>query len=170
VGRRPLLVIAGWLGAAVLALSIGYTATNVIGNDLSSASSTPLTPAEVEERLGAASTTAPSGAGPSTVPSPPTPSSPVPSSPAAPSASAPARKTFATPGGTVVARCTGARVQIVSTSPAQGWALHDQDSGPQDEAEAEFRATDDDHRRVKINVRCASGTPVIATRLEEDDD
>jgi hypothetical protein len=167
VGRRPLLVIAGWLGAAVLALSIGYTATNVIGNGLSTASSTPLSPAEVEERLGAASTTPPPDTAPFATPSSP---STTPPSPSAPSTTAPARKTFATPGGTVVARCTGARVQIVGMSPAQGWAMHEQDSGPQSEAEAEFRATDDDHRRVKIDLRCVSGTPVMDVRLESDDD
>jgi hypothetical protein len=167
VESRPLIVLAGWLGAAMLALSIGLAATNVIGDDLSTASSVPLSGAEVEKRLGAVPTSTSAGTATASAPA---------SAPASASASAAAstpaaiRKTFPTRGGTVIARCTGARVEIVGMSPAQGWAVHEQDSGPRTDAEAEFRGTADDHQRVKVDVRCSDGTPVIEVRLELDHD
>jgi hypothetical protein len=176
VGRRPLLVIAGWLGAAALALSVGLAATSVIGDELTPSAGDPISPAEADRQLAAAPAAAvpssptalPSSALPSeALPSEALPSEALPSG--APSASGDGvgvRKTVTTAGGTVIARCTGARVEILSMSPAQGYAVHERESGLDDSAEGEFRSTADNHVRVKVDVRCAAGTPTVGVRSE----
>jgi hypothetical protein len=54
-------------------------------------------------------------------------------------------------------------------SPAQGFAVHEKDQGPQDDAEGEFRGSADDRDRVKISVTCADGRPSVSARSEGGD-
>jgi hypothetical protein len=214
VGRRPLLVIAGWLGAALLATAVGLGAISVIGAGLTSSGGERLSEADVARELaaaasaspavpgGAASTPAPAPASTSTPGSAPPASdgtgdspAPVRTSPSAapagtattvpsrPRTTSPSRttsvaggpsvpgaaRTFATRGGTVTARCVGSQVEIVSMSPVQGYAVHERATGPRDDAEGEFRSTGDGHDRVKVDVRCRSGAPVIEVRSETGD-
>jgi hypothetical protein len=160
VGRRHLLAIAGWLGAAALAVGAGLAATDVIGTGLSS-SQNPVQSedAVARELAGAAATPAPSP------PSASLPSASRPSPEAAPSVSAgpdPVRKTFRTSGGTIIARCVGDRVQVLSMSPAQGYAVHDGiGREPRTTVETEFRSRGDNDDRVKADLRCSAGTPVL---------
>ena len=145
---------AGWLGAAVLAVLVGLGAVSVIGNGLTSDGSTPaLSAADVDRQLREA-TPAPSASAPA-----PTGTSPAGTEPTAES----------TRGGTVVARCVGTQAEIVAMSPAQGFAVHEKDQGPQDDAEGEFRGSADEHDRVKITVTCAGGHPSVSTRSEGGD-
>ncbi|HET6529955.1 MAG TPA: hypothetical protein VFH03_04970 [Actinoplanes sp.] len=141
-----LIIAAGWLAAAVLAVLVGVVAISVIGDGITSPLTRPLSRAEVEREL-AQATSAPS-----------VPRSPSPSAPA--SASAP--RSFATAGGTVVVRCVAGRAEIVSMSPAQGFEVHDGGDG----AEGEFRGISDDHDRVEVEASCRGGRPA----LEERDD
>jgi hypothetical protein len=161
VGRRPLLVIAGWLGAAVLALFVGLAATDVIGRGLASSSaSAPLSPSQVAEQLATVSTATAPPTAPSSGPSSAGPSSGSGATSPATTTSEPVRATFSTSGGVVIAQCVGARVEIRSMSPAQGYAVHERGAGgPDDSAEGEFRGTSDNHDRVKIHVRGAGGAP-----------
>jgi hypothetical protein len=163
VGRRPLLVIAGWLGAAVFALSVGLAAISAIGNELTSSSGAPITEAQAQDRLAAAQTAAP-------------PSGPAVSPSTRPSATAGRPRpegvstTFPTRAGTVVVTCVGSRVEIVGMSPVQGWAVHERDTGPQadGDAEGEFRSSSDNKDRVKVGARCAAGKPTLDVPNERD--
>jgi hypothetical protein len=69
---------------------------------------------------------------------------------------------IATAGGTVLARCTGGRAEVVSATPAQGFRVQteDEDGGPR----VRFRAGD---VRIEVNLTCADGRPVAA--IENDD-
>jgi hypothetical protein len=160
VNRRTLLVTIGWLGAAVLAVLVGLGAISVIGNGLTAPETRPLSAAEVADELArqvAVSPSASAGAGDRPVESP-SPSS---------SATAVAR-TLPTRAGTVVGRCTGGRPEVLSMSPHQGYELHDQDRGPQeDDADGEFRSQSDGHDRVKFEIVCRGGVPVLVEDRED---
>lgn len=170
-----MLVIAGWLGAAVLATVLGVAAVGVIGAGLTSSDARPRTEAEVADLLAAASPSASTGTG--AAPSASPGDGPSPGTGAGPSASratvdpatpAGVRKTFPTPGGTVTARCAGGLIQVVSMSPAQGYAVHDGvDRELRGEVEAEFRGTADDHDRVEARLRCVSGVPDIRLSVRD---
>jgi hypothetical protein len=161
-----LIILAGWIAAAVLAVLVGLVAISVIKPDVVSSAGEPLSPADVERelrRVPEPATPAPSSsASGSPAPSPSAPGSPAPG-PSASSGTAP--RSFLTPGGTVVARCADGRAVIVSMAPAQGWSVHERDG-----TEGEFRGIRDDHDRVKVEVRCAGGTPGVEVRQESDDD
>ena len=155
--RRALLVAAGWLGAAVLAVLVGLGALDVIGDGLTSQSTPVLSTAEVDRQLRQQSPAA--AASPTASPAPSV-SSALGTEPVA----------KATRGGTVVVRCAGSRAEIVSMAPAQGFAVHEKDRGLQDEAEGEFRGSADEHDRVKVSVTCTAGVAQVSTRSERDDD
>jgi len=148
-----LLVTAGWFGAAVLAVLVGLAAVSVIGNGLTTPETRPLSAAEVADELArqvAVSPSASQGSG----------SRP----PVTPSASAgPPTRTFPTRAGTVVGRCVGSRPEVVSMSPRQGYELHEQDRGLQDDdAEGEFRAQGGGGKdRVKFEIVCRAGIPAL---------
>ena len=145
--RRSLLVAAGWLGAAGLALLVGLGAISVIGAGLTGDSTPALSAADVDKQLREQpSASAALGGNPS-----PTTGSPSPE----PTVKEPAVKR--TRGGTVVARCVGTRAQIVTMTAAIGFTVHEKEG-----AEGEFRSSSDNHDRVKIRVSCAGGDPSIS--------
>jgi hypothetical protein len=156
---RRLIVTAGWLAAAILAVLVGLLAISVIGDGITAPSARPMSEDDVAREL-------------TGVPPPST----SPSASASPSASvslgtAPpaATRTFTTRAGTVVGRCAGGRPEIISMSPAQGFTVHERDAGPQGaEAEGEFRGSADDHNRLKVDVACAGGRPEL--RIDRDED
>jgi hypothetical protein len=168
MGRRALLVAAGWLGAAVLAVLVGLGAISVIGNGLTSGSTPALSAADVDRQLReqTPTTSAPAPTGTEPTGTEPTEST-------GPTGTMPPAETEptadSTRGGTVVARCVGTRAEIVAMSPAQGFAVHEKDQGPQDDAEGEFRGSADDRDRVKISVTCADGRPSVSARSEGGD-
>ena len=143
---RRLIITAGWLAAAILAVLVGLVAVSVIGDGITSPLTRPLSQAEVEREL--------AGASPAATPDP-TPSTSAPEKP----------RSFPTAGGTVVARCDGGRATIVSMAPAQGFSVHERDGD-----EGEFRGVSDDHDRVKIEVTCRGGTPSAEVREESGRD
>jgi hypothetical protein len=154
--RRSLLVAAGWLGAAVLALLVGLGAISVIGAGLTGDSTPALSAADVDKQLREQPSTSaalgenPSpGAGPSATAARPSPTK----EPAGPASPAVKR----TRGGTVVARCVGAGAEIVTMTAAIGFNVHEKQG-----AEGEFRSSSDNHDRVKIRVSCAGGSPSIS--------
>lgn len=157
MGRRSLLVAAGWFGAAVLAVAVGLGAIGIIGAGLTSPDTTQAkSAAEVAQELGRL-TPAPSAAAAQSLGSAPA-TSPAPRA---------AGTVKATRGGTVVARCAGSRAEILTMTPELGFAVHEKDSGPQAEAEGEFRSSSDNHDRVKVRVTCAGGTPDVSAESRD---
>jgi hypothetical protein len=156
VTRRSLLVAAGWLGAAVVAVLVGLAAISVIGTGLmSSNDGAPRSEAEVAREVAAL---------------PPRPATPTPSPSPSVSASLgarPASKSFPTRAGTVVAVCSAAGAEIVM-SPYSGFTVHEQTQGAQRQAEGEFRGSSDDKDRVKVSVTCPGGVPAMTTRSRRD--
>src|SRR6201991_436609 len=110
---HPALVALAWAAAVVVATLVGMSAVGAIGTGILGGGQQPLTPAEVDQALAAARS----------APNPPV-AAPPPVSPARPSPAA--ADVVASPGGTIVARCAGDVVEIVSASPAQGFRLHDE--------------------------------------------
>ncbi len=159
MGRRPLLAIAGWFGAAALAIGAGLAATDVIGSGLSSSENPVQSEDAVTRALAeAAATPPPPASNSSTGP----PSSTVTATPSASAGPEPVRKTFRTSGGTIIAQCVGTRVQVLSMSPAQGYAVHEGiDRALRNSAEVEFRSRGDNDDRVKADLRCSAGAPVL---------
>jgi hypothetical protein len=154
---RRLIITAGWFAAAILAVLVGLVAISVIGDGLTAPTLRPISEAEVARQLADEPSAAPA------------PSSPSPSPAAAsatPATAAP--RSFTTRGGSVIARCDAGRAVIVSMAPAQGFAVHERDRGPQDdEAEGEFRSTADGHDRIEVEVRCTGGVPALTARADD---
>lgn len=139
---------AGWAGAAFLAVLAGIAGIGVLGAGLTSAGNSPRSEAQVARELAELPSPGPSAR--------PTPSEPRPSG----NSSRPAAsRTLPTRGGTVVARCASTGPRIVSMSPAQGFALHEQEGD-----EGEFRGTSDNHDRVRFTIVCSGGRPSLVSR------
>jgi hypothetical protein len=150
---RRLIITAGWLAAAVLAVLVGLLAVTVIGDGLTSPIARPLSQSEVERELAAQPAT----------PSPSRYASQSPSPSATAGADPVSRRTR---GGTVVARCDDGRARLIQMSPAPGFEVHDRDDD-----EGEFRSVSDNHDRIKISLDCdADGRAVINAAQERDDD
>ena len=144
---RVVAGVAAWAAAVGAALVVGLTAVGAIGAGLLGPDQQPLTPAEVDARLASAE-----------------PGAPAPQT-AAPEVLAPevvAPEVIATAGGTVLARCTGDRPEVVAATPAQGFRVQteDDDGGPR----VRFR---DGGTRIEVNLRCVDGRPVAG--IENDD-
>jgi hypothetical protein len=88
------------------------------------------------------------------------PASPPPSHSPSPTPSS-ITKLLSSPGGSVVAQCTGSgdngSVYLVSWSPAQGYFVDSVHRGPSVEAEIEY---DSDAQSVSVTIQCASSGPV----------
>lgn len=149
MGRRTLLVTAGWLAAAVLATLIGVAAIGLVGESITGTPGGVRSQAEVERALAAPEPTSAAPAGPGLSAS----SSP----PAVPSASPGLRRSFSTVGGTAVAECVRADVRLVSWAPAQDYRVKDVDRGPDDDAEVTFAGPAGE---FEVKVGCIGGEPV----------
>jgi len=141
--------VAAWAAALGAALVVGLTAVGAVGAGLLGPGPQPLTPAEVDARLASAEPAA----------EPVAPASP-PAVPPADPGTAP--EVIATAGGTVLARCTGGRPEVVSATPAQGFRVQteDEDGGPR----VRFRAGD---MRFEVNLRCVDGRPVGDVEVDD---
>lgn len=144
---RRLIITAGWFAAAILAVLVGLVAVSVIGDGLTSPATRVISGEEAARQLAEE----------------PAPPAPLPSGlSAAPSPIT--TRHFTTRGGSVVATCDTGGAVIVSMAPAQGWSVHDRDTGPQDAAEGEFRDSGDGKNRVEVEVRCDGPVPVLTAR------
>ncbi|MFC7535248.1 hypothetical protein [Actinoplanes sp. GCM10030250] len=135
--RRPLLIVAGWLLAVVLAVVVGVVGIGLVGAGLTSRQGAPVSEDQVERELRTLRSSFPA---------------PAPSGSAATPLPAVSGLSFPTRGGTVVADCD----RIVSMAPAQGWAVHEQDYD-----EGEFRSVGDPADRVEVDLECVAGVPDI---------
>ncbi|HET6258418.1 MAG TPA: hypothetical protein VFE39_07185 [Pseudonocardia sp.] len=151
---RTALVALAWAALVVVATLVGMSAVGAIGSGILGDGQQPLTPAQVDDAL-AAARVAPGPASGSPAPAPP---SPAPSPASSVSATA-ATDVVASPGGTVVARCVGDTLEIVSASPAQGFRLHDEREGSRVRFESE-------ESKVEVRVSCQGGRPVGAVEVD----
>jgi hypothetical protein len=145
-GARSATLLALWVVAAVGALLVGLTAVGSIGSGLAGAGlRQPLSAAEIDARLSA---TAPSVAAPASPAPTATPA------PAVPPASGQAVVVSAQEGGTLVARCAAGVPVVVSVSPAQGFAMRNEqhDGGPR----VEFESAE---TRIRVRLSCVDGRP-----------
>lgn len=136
-----MVIVAGWVVAAVLAVLVGVVGIGLVGAGLTNREAdTARSEADVEREL--------AQAGPAPIPTSALPTA----SPATAAPTTPVVSSFPTRGGTVVADCDG----ITSMSPAQGFAVHEQSA-----REGEFRGVRDDHVRVKVRFACVNGSPRV---------
>lgn len=144
----PATVIGGWLSAAAVATAVTVLAVNAIGASIATQGPQPLTSAQVAQALKAA--------GPATEVASPAPSlSPTPSAPG----QATGTRVLSTSGGTIVARCSGGRVTLLSWSPAQGYEADDVRRGPATHADLEFKSAGVE---LEVRVTCQGGSPVAS--------
>ncbi|AEB43175.1 MULTISPECIES: septum formation initiator [Micromonospora] len=165
MGRRTFLAAAGWLATAVLATLIGVAAIQLVGESLTGTPGGVRSQQEVARALAEPPPVVPS-ANPTAAPSNPsgTPSNPsgTTSAPgtASPSVEAGSRRSFTSPGGSVVAECVPGGVYLVSWTPRQGYRVDDYDRGPDDDAEVTFVGPSGEH---ELSLRCQGGVPVLET-------
>ena len=150
--------VAAWLVAVGAALAVGLSAVGAIGTGLLGPAPQPLTPAEVDARLASTDPAVPGAAATPTAaagPVGPGPVGPPPVDAAAPP------EVIATAGGTVLARCTAGRADVVAATPAQGFRVQteNEDGGPR----VRFRAGG---TRVEVRLTCANGHPVAAVAAD----
>jgi hypothetical protein len=135
-----------WLAAAVAATAVGLFAVGAIGTDIFGPSAgEPLSQSEVDAQL--SESPAPTTAPPSTSTSaPPSTSRPV----------TPASKTETvhSAGGTVWARCVPGGVEVVGSTPAQGYQTDRENEGIDDHPHVRFRAG---KAEVEVRLRCVGG-------------
>jgi hypothetical protein len=149
---RTALVALAWAAAVVVATLVGMSAVGAIGPGILGSGRQPLTPTQVDQALAAArAVPAPAPVAPAAPPSPPSVSN------------AAGADVVTSPGGTIVARCTGNAVEIVSASPAQGFRLDDDREGSRVQFESEDAT-------VEVQLSCQDGRPVGAVAVEDDDD
>jgi hypothetical protein len=153
-----------WTTGAAASVAIGLLALSSI--DAGSAAGPPrqLTPDAIT-KAGTAGTTTGPPTGSDTAPSEPPQSAPPPAtSAAAQMPGSPAatvgniQRLLTTPGGTVLARCTGVNAYLVSWSPAQGYRADHAQRGPAPIVEVTFRTAT---RHVEVEVHCVAGTPTL---------
>ncbi len=138
---RAFTVALAWVAALGAATIVGMTAVNAIGSGIVGAGRNPLSQSEVDALLSAN----PSASTPS--PTPPSTPSPAPAPAVEPAV-------VTSQGGSVVARCAGDRVDVVSTTPAQGFQARTGSGG--DRPSIRFSSG---RGRVEIRLRCVNGTP-----------
>lgn len=134
-----------WVAALGAATVVGMTAVNAIGSGIVGAGQEPLSQSEVDARLSAFPATTRTSDPP-----------PTPSSTPAPTTTTPAVEPTVvnSRGGSVIARCDGDQVRIVSTTPAQGFQSR-AESG-HDHPSIRFTSG---RARVEVRLRCVDGVP-----------
>lgn len=178
---RPVRTVTGvllWLAAVVGATAAGMAAVGMIGSDIFDQGQTPLSAAEVDDRLatlrptGTPPAQTPSGQTPSSTPDP-TPTDPTPSDTpeSTPPPSTPAaghERVMNVVAGTVIARClSNGAVDVLGATPAQGYEV-EMDDDDDDEGGHPTIKFEGDDREVEVSLRCVNGTPEPEIRTDDD--
>lgn len=74
-------------------------------------------------------------------------------------------RSLSSPGGTVIAQCTGTVAFLVSWSPGQGYGVEEQVRGPAASTLIQF---DGEDQAVTVTVACPGGEPVAAVVVTDD--
>lgn len=159
--RRRLGVAAAWLAAVLVAGSVTGWAVSAVGGQ---GGGSVLSEAEVDRRLAALTTTAPSPPATATPTATPTAA---PSPTDAPPVTDPAvvARAWDVEGGSVGVACRGTVIELQYATPADGWAVEVKQAGP-DEVEVELRSDDDS---TSVRAACAGdGTPQLHGDGDDD--
>jgi len=156
---RRNLVVSGWVAAAVVAVGAGIGAVALAQGGTLAPPTEPMSEDSVQAQLDSLGTATPSES-PATPAGESTPSS---------DASTAVEEVIATDGGTVIAQCVGAEVELVSVSAAQGWRTVGVDAGPAATAAFGFTDDDDDDDGLHYKVTCVDGVPAAALQNTDDD-
>lgn len=146
--RRTVFAVAGWLVAAVAATVTGLAAVRVIGAGITGPVGEVVSEEAVSRSLAA---TPPAAPVPTTASAGPGGTSPT----VAPTDG----RVVSTPGGTVVARCVGEEVVLLSWAPAQGYGVKSVDQEPDDHVQVSFEGAAGE---VEVELRCVAGRPVAS--------
>ncbi len=162
---RGLVAVSGWLAAAVTAAGVTLAAVSVLGSGIFGDSTRTMSQDEVVRALASATESAgTSSPSPNPDTSEPSAGSGEPSGgPPALAGSDPTVVSSA--GGSVIARCTGQDVEVLSWTPGQGFRAEKVERGPAPEARVEFESDD---RDVKVELRCVEGSP--SAEIDDDGD
>jgi hypothetical protein len=147
------LAVTGWLVTAALAAGITLAAVSLLGAGIFGGSTRTMSQDEVAQAL-AATTESPD---PRIADTPaPTVTSAQPTTGSSGPAALSEPTVVSSAGGTVIARCAGSTVEVLSWTPAQGFRAEEVESGPAREARVEFESDDGD---VRVELRCVDGVP-----------
>ncbi|MFG2041782.1 hypothetical protein [Dactylosporangium sp. NPDC048998] len=153
--RRVAASVTAWGAGAAASIAVSLVALSSIDAGSAVGPAQQLAPDGLTRVDTEAGPSAPPPAPPSDAPEPPAPTKTA-AAPVVPGSSpSGVQRLLTSPGGTVVARCTGSSVYLVSWSPAQGYQVTHVERGPGRTAEVAFRGA----RRVEIEVRCVGGRP-----------
>jgi hypothetical protein len=145
-----------WVVAAAAATAVGLFAVAAIGTDIFGAGQDPLSEAEVDRLLASRSATP-------TTTRPTQPTAPSPTAPSSPAQGE--RKETVTDGGVVIARCApSGLVEVLSATPAQGYAVDGEDDDLDDHPSVTFTSGD---REIEVRFRCRDGIPVPEIRYDD---
>lgn len=170
-----MLAVGGWLLAAAAATAVGLLALSLLGSGITAERSQPLSQRQAAAALAHAGDSSsatgrpsPSSTAPTTTSRTPTPSPSTPSPTTRPSTTSRDQVTrvLSSPGGNVIARCTGSTVYLLSWTPRQGFETDDHFQGPTDTAYLKF---DSDDLDVHVTVTCHNGIPTAETATEPED-
>jgi hypothetical protein len=150
--RRLSASIAAWVVGAVASIAVGTLALSLIDSGPAINADTPQPQMEPQAGTVVSNDPTPSPSG-SQTPS----AGPHHSSTAAPKV---VQRQFTTAGGTVIAKCTGPTVYLLSWSPAQSYRVGNVERGPAAEVEVSFISAT---RVVEIHIQCVSGIPRTET-------
>ncbi|GAB1515906.1 hypothetical protein [Actinophytocola sp. KF-1] len=134
-----------WVVAAAAATAVGLAAVAAIGTDIFGAGQDPLSQSEVDELLTSRPTSRPPATSSTTTPPP-------------------QDTTTVTEGGTVIARCEGALVRVVSASPAQGYQVDPDDDEVEDHPSVKFQSAE---QEIEVRLRCVNGVPDAEIRYDD---
>lgn len=148
--RTSLLAIAGWVVATAAAVTVGIFATSTIGHGITGGSVEPLGEDKVAAALAQVSDRPSSGPSATTTPSS--------------HGVGHTTKVLRSPGGSVVARCTGDSVRLLSWTPAQGFTADDDVHREGTTARVKFESDDEEYL---VNIACRNGVP--ESIVEQDD-
>ncbi|MFB9239702.1 hypothetical protein ACFFWC_29925 [Plantactinospora siamensis] len=148
---RRVALVAGWLCAAAVATGGGLAAVRLIAAGIGSGPAARITSGEEVARdlaTGGAASAWPSAGATATPGSGPT------------TATTAAGRVFSSPGGTVIARCDGGRVVVLTTSPAQGFGTRQDAEKADDHVRVEFTGPE----RIEMDLRCGPDGPAASWR------
>ncbi len=138
-------LVLAWAATAIAATGAAVAALGLVSGALTGTSGPVMTQGEARAALATRSHTSPPAATPPEIPPP--------------SATAePEGELIRTPGGTVIASCSGGMVTLRSWSPAQGYSVDGVEPGPAREAEVEFEAGE--REDVELKLGCSADRPV----------
>lgn len=159
--NRPILAsVLAWVIGTTAAVGVGVVALSLIGDGLAARPYQPLSQDTVVPQ-GAPSTGTPIQADADG-----DKSAKVAPSTAADTAPG-AQRMINAAGGTVIARCSGTDIYLVSWSPAQGYRVGEVERGPAHTANVHF--VGGDHHDAEVELKCVAGVPELDDHHDDGD-